>query len=380
MNATEQFIYLCACAATGKAAKLDNADFDQLWQMAQGHNLTALTARALSTTKAFHSAPAEERNRWSNTLNSSIKKTMLFDAERKTLLSYFEKNGIWYLPLKGAVINGLYPSYGTREFADNDILIDPNRMADAKEFLLKRGYSFRTDEFAADEYSKAPFFNIEIHRTLVEQTTTLEQFYEYYKDVKSRLIKEKGTACGYRFTDEDFYIYFIFHAFKHYDGRGTGFRTVADEYVVLHSDYFQFDFKVIEDELRKLGLLAFERQLRHLADTLFGQPEKTEENISRLSQEDSDMLFFMLSCGTFGNLENLFAKEFASEKKGNPSKSKYYLKRIFPPISTYKYSNPFVYKHKAVYPFFLAYRLATKPIQHRKYIKKELNAIKKIKK
>ena len=380
MNATEQFIYLCACAASGKAAKLDNADFEQLWQMAQGHNLTALTAKALSATKAFLSAPAEERKRWSNALNNSIKKTMLFDAERKTILSYFEKNGIWYLPLKGAVINGLYPSYGTREFADNDILIDPGRMSDAKEFLLKRGYSFRTDEFAADEYSKAPFFNIEIHRALVEQTTTLDKFYEYYKDVKSRLVKEKGNACGYRFTDEDFYIYFIFHAFKHYDGRGTGFRTVADEYVVLHSDYFHFNFRVIEEELRKLGLLAFERQLRQLADTLFTQPEKTAENISRLSREDSDMLLFILSCGTFGSLENLFAKEFAKSGKEHSSKSKYYLKRIFPPISTYKYSNPFVYKHKVVYPFFLAYRLATKPIQHRKYIKKELKTIKKIKK
>lgn len=380
MNATEQFIYLCACAASGKAAKLDSANFEELWQMAQGHNLTALTAKALSATKAFQSAPDEERKRWTNTLNNSIKKTMLFDAERKSILSYFEKNGIWYLPLKGAVINRLYPSYGTREFADNDILIDPDRMADAKDFMLKRGYTFRSDEFAADEYSKAPFFNIEIHRMLVEQTTALEQFYEYYKDVKSRLVKESGNTCGYRFTDEDFYIYFIFHAFKHYDGRGTGFRTVADEYVVLHSDFFHLDFKVIESELRELGLLTFERKLRNLADTLFSQPEKTGENISRLSREDRDMLFFILSCGTFGSLKNLFAKEFEKTGEGSASKSKYYLKRIFPPISTYKYSNPFVYRHKVVYPFFLMYRLATKPIQHRKYIKKELNTIKNIKK
>ena len=49
------------------------------------------------------------------------------DAEREALLDFFEKSGIWYLPLKGAVLNGIYPQYGLRQFAKNDILFDAAR-------------------------------------------------------------------------------------------------------------------------------------------------------------------------------------------------------------------------------------------------------------
>ncbi len=376
MNTTEQFIYLCACGAVGKQATLDTADFEKLWQMAQGHNVTALLAKALANTAAFVQASKDERFRWTNTLNNNIKKSMLFDAERKKLLAFFEANDIWYLPLKGAVINGLYPSFGTREFADNDILIDEARTDDAKQYMLQHGYTFRCDDFAADEYSKKPFYNIELHRSLVDRDPGTERYYEYYRDLKSRLCKEEGNRCGYRFTDEDFYIYFIYHAYKHYDSRGTGFRTVADEYVVLHSDRFHYDFKYIEHELRELGLLTFERQLRALANTLFADPEKTVENLRKLSDEDKKMLVYILGSGTFGNMDNLFAKEL--QKSESSSKMQYYLKRIFPPVSTYQYSHPFVYKHKIVYPFFWLYRTAVNPIKHRKYLKKEVRSIKKM--
>lgn len=376
MNATEQFIYLCACGAGGRKAALQEADFDRLWKMAQGHNLTALLAKALQGTAAFAGAGKDEQFRWSNALNNNIKKSMLFDRERQKLLAFFEENGIWYLPLKGAVINGLYPTYGTREFADNDILIDDTRTGDARQYMKAHGYRMRSDAFNADEYSKKPFYNFEIHRTLAKITPGREAIYEYYKDIKNRLLPVDGTEYGYRFSDNDFYIYFIFHAFKHYDSRGTGFRTVADEYVLLHSKRLHLHFQVIEDTLRKMGILQFERQLRSLADALFSEPENTTENLRGLSPEDSGMLRYILGSGTFGSMDNLFAKELQSS--GQTSKAKYYLKRIFPPVSTYRYTHPFVYRHKIVYPFFWVYRTAVNPIKHRKYLKKEVRSIKKL--
>ena len=50
MNATEQYIYLTVCAATGKTAELETADFEKLWQMSRSHNMTALTAKGLLPT------------------------------------------------------------------------------------------------------------------------------------------------------------------------------------------------------------------------------------------------------------------------------------------------------------------------------------------
>ena len=76
-------------------------------------------------------------------------------------------------------------------------------------------------------------------------------------------------------------------------------------------------------------------------------------------------------------LENLFKKELQSVSGGN--KAKYVLKRMFPPVSRFKYSNPFVYRHKIVYPFFLAYRMVANPIRHRRYLKSEIQAVKNTK-
>lgn len=379
MNTTETYLYLTACALNGEPASAEQVDFDALWALAQGHNLTALIAKALKDTAAFRNTDEKERHRWTNALNNNIKKTMLFDAERKRLLAFFEANGIWYLPLKGAVLNGMYPSYGTREFADNDILIDAARCGDAKTYLLQHGYELRSDEFNADEYSKQPFYNFEIHRTLAKKTPGREALYDYYKDVKSRLLPSKGAGYGFRFSDEDFYIYFIFHAFKHYDSRGTGFRTVADEYVLLRSDRLRPDFSRVEQVLKPLGLLEFERTLRGLAEKLLSEPNRLEQHLEQLTQDERDMLRFILSCSTFGSMDNMFQKEFERLSEGKSlSKRQYYLKRIFPPISSYQYTHPFVYRHKLVYPFFLAYRLAVNPIRHRQYLKEERKAIQRL--
>ncbi len=86
-----------------------------------------------------------------------------------------------------------------------------------------------------------------------------------------------------------------------------------------------------------------------------------------------------LSCGTFGSMENLFSKEFEESAGSSHSKAKYYLKRVFPERKRFKYSNPFVYKHKAVYPFFLMYRMAVRPIKNRRELRKEIKTIKHIK-
>ena len=380
MNTTEKYIYRTACAATGKTAELDSADFDVLWDLSRSHNMTALTAKGLMSTEAFKNADEAEQKRWKNALNNSVKKTMLFDAERKQILKAFEDNGIWYLPLKGAILNGFYKSYGSREFADNDILVDPGRTKDAKQIMLERGYVFRSDEFSSDEYSKPPIYNFEIHRSLVEEIVQFEKVFDYYRDVKSRLVKDEGNLYGYSFTDDDFYIFLVFHAFKHYEVRGTGYRTIADEYVALHSGKLRLDFDYITGELEKMGIREFEEKLRSLSEKLYTQPEMISESIKQLNSGELEMLRFIMSCTTFGKLSNLIKRDLESLSDGKkPAKGKYILKRIFPERSRFKYSNPFVYKHKIVYPFFLIYRLVANPIRHRRYLKQEIKAVKNIK-
>ena len=82
MNATVQFIYLCACAVTGAKAAADSVDFDRVWKLSKAQNMTALVASALEGTAAFQNADPAEQKRWSQALGGNLKKSMLFDAER----------------------------------------------------------------------------------------------------------------------------------------------------------------------------------------------------------------------------------------------------------------------------------------------------------
>lgn len=376
MTTAENFIYLSGCAINGNTAVLKSIDFEALWALAKKHLMTALIAKALMSTEAFRSADAQEQSRWTTAYNNSVKKTMLFDAERKRILKFLDDNGIWYVPLKGAIINRLYRHYGTREFSDNDILFDETYTQTTRDYMASLGYERKTEDLTADEYVRPPVYNFELHPTLFTETTEHKKLYEHYSHIFERLIKDDGNRCGYHMTDEDFYIYFVAHAYKHYEYMGTGFRTVIDAYAILNAEQFHLDFDKIDKETKQLGISEFEHTLRALATHLLSDPEALEASLENLNDSESEMLRFILSNAVFGTLETLITKKYQAQE--NNSKGKYYLRRIFPSVSKYQYTHPFVYKHKIVYPFFWVYRLATYPFKHRKYLKQEYEAIQKI--
>ena len=381
MNTAETLIYLTACYMNNVTAKLDNVNWDLLYAFSKGHNMSALTADALKKTEAFNNADEAERKRWTSLLNSAIKRTILFNAERKRITDHLEEQGIWHIPLKGAVLNDMYPCFGTREFADNDILYDGAYSDSVKEWMISQGYKMRNDSYVADEFAKPPLYNFEMHSTLFRERKGAENRIAFYKGMLERKVPEKGKKFSFRMSNEDFYIYFIIHAHKHYDARGTGLRTVADEYVIMHCDKLRFDREFVDSELKKLGLTEFEATLCSLAEKLFSFPEKAYNARETLNGDEHKMLNLILTCGTFGKMDNMIKKELDPDSESkNLSKRKYYLKRIFPGVSRYRYTNPFVYKHKIVYPFFWVYRTTVYPIAHRRELKKEINAVNQIKK
>ena len=148
--------------------------------------------------------------------------------ERAAILEKLEEAGIWYMPLKGSVLKDLYPRYGMRQMADNDILIDASRAEDVKSIMQSLG--FTTECFGMsnhDIYHKPPVSNFEIHTALFGLSHE-EKIYVYYRDVNSRLIKDEGKRCGWHFTPEDFYVYITAHEYKHFSGGGTGLRSFLD--------------------------------------------------------------------------------------------------------------------------------------------------------
>lgn len=363
-------IYLCKCAVNQKQPdrnKVSEMDMEQLYKVSKYHTLTAIIAYSLES--------AGMKNReFRQAREKAIRKNLLFDRERMKLFSYFEKTGIWYMPLKGIILKELYPVLGMRQMADNDILFDSDFQKKVKEYFESEQYeviSFNKGNH--DIYEKAPVLSFEMHTSLFGVLHD-EKWQKYYADVKSRLVKDSDNHYGYHFSDEDFYIYITTHEYKHYSNSGTGVRSLLDCYVYLREKSKTLDWAYIELECQKLGIDKFEMQSRELAYKVFGSAVNAE-----LSETDMEMLEHYLNSGTYGTIENSVKAQMKkyADKTGNTSKFKYFLSRIFPNMEFYKKYYPLLYRYKIFIPFFLVFRTIRAVFFRRKKVKSELDIIRK---
>lgn len=335
---------------------------------------------------------------WEKDMAKAVRKVILFDAERARILSFMEQRGIWYLPLKGIILKKFYPSVGMRQMSDNDILFDEAFAEQVREYMVSLGYEVISfGEGNHDVYEKEPVYNFELHRALYGAAHD-NNWEQYYRDVKERLIREEGSSYGYHMKPEDFYIYIMCHGYKHYQGGGTGIRTLLDFYVYLESLHSEMDFAYIEKECETLGLSEFEKRNRALCRKVFGDnafaelpaeervpdtaAHTTKEIITKaLSQEELDMLQYYMTSGVYGTFDRRIENNVKKySKNGGSSKLRYVIKRIFPGMETYQYY-PFFYKHKWLLPVCWLYRLLRVVFQRerRERILREADAVRKVK-
>lgn len=328
---------------------------------------------------------------WLKEKNQLIYKSVLMDVEREAIQDFFEKNNIWYMLLKGMVIRKYYPAPELREMADNDILFDNKYSKEVYEFMTARGY--KSDDYNKgydDEYLKPPAYNFEMHRQLVSSKER-PKWYEYYKDVKSILIKDtnenretaannesNNTSNQFYFSDNDFYVYFIVHTYKHFLNSGMGLRTVLDVYLYVSNLQEKLDFDYIEEQLKKLDAYDFEQTFRSIAFKMFDENLEDRKWWDLFDVKEQEMLSYVLDAGTYGNLENSVAHKMGytkGEKKKASDKVKYIFRRLFPSMDTIEEFFPFFYKHKWAIPFLYIYRIGKMPFTRRKKVAGELREV-----
>lgn len=180
-------IYLIRCILNNKIpAKetLDKMDLSSVFAVAKAHSLTVIAAYALESAGIIDQNFEEEKYK-------AIRKEIIFDDERKKVLSELEKAGIWYMPLKGIVIKDLYPKIGMRQMCDNDILFDDNYIKELKTIMFAFGYKMKHDNSGHDiAFTKQPFLNFEMHTHLFGGFHKLP-FLPLYRAIRS-LIKSKS--------------------------------------------------------------------------------------------------------------------------------------------------------------------------------------------
>ena len=361
----------------------------RIYYIAKKHNLVSIMAQAME--KLGFESDSDIWKRWLKEKNQLIYKSVLMDVEREAIQDFFEKNNIWYMLLKGMVIRKYYPAPELREMADNDILFDNKYSKEVYEFMTARGY--KSDDYNKgyhDEYLKPPAYNFEMHRQLVSSKER-PKWYEYYKDVKSILIKDtnenretaannesNNTSNQFYFSDNDFYVYFIVHTYKHFLNSGMGLRTVLDVYLYVSNLQEKLDFDYIEEQLKKLDAYDFEQTFRSIAFKMFDENLEDRKWWDLFDVKEQEMLSYILDAGTYGNLENRVAHKMGytkGEKKKTSDKAKYIFRRLFPSMDTIEEFFPFFYKHKWAIPFLYIYRIGKIPFTRRKKVAGELKEV-----
>ena len=334
-------------------------DLESVLSLAKLHMLSAAAAVALEKTVSLPTS-------WRDAKGTAIRRMIIFNSERTKVLRAFDENGIWYAPLKGAVLKNYYPKAEMREMADNDILCDGTKMVQLRKIMQALGFECASFGRTNHDVYRKNKMNFEMHRTLF-RPYAFPLFDSYYADVKERLIKDDDTLSGYHMSDEDFYIYILCHMFQHYDSAGIGLRALLDIYVINQKKGRSLNREYIGRELKRLDLKAFESEVRILAEKTF--------SLQPLSEEEQEQLAFFFKSNCFGLISIFLAKRI-SKINSKSAKRRYIFRRFFPEANFIRIFYPRVYQYKILYPFFCVYRIFYGLIKHRKKLLLEYQMLK----
>ena len=367
LKAALDLIYLVSCAVNEVKPDKEicsNMELADVYDCMRQHALSAAAACALEQAIELPDDIKEAKYK-------AFRRVSMLNVERARILGELEARGIWYMPMKGIVLMDYYPVTAMREMSDNDILCDGERMADVRSVMEDLGFKCTSfGKIHHDVYEKPLQIEFEMHRSFFERIKHPELL-AYYENIKGRLIRDSADSFGYHMTNEDMYIYLICHLHNHYEKMGTGLRSLLDIYLFRKRCGKALDSDYIDAELNKLGLSEFESNIRLLAEKTF--------SFAELSENELDMLGFFIDSGSHGTMENIMMSKLDNDDSGK-AKSKYLLKRVFPSREDLKRTHPTVYRHKALYPLWLAYRPIRGALTHPKGIVREVRRLKKFKK
>lgn len=340
------FLNVLSSYVCGKDFKIDSSfvDWKYLFSLSMEQGLGCLMY------KAVENIPDVDKEAFEK-LEYYYQKAFFMCAARNELLSKisssFEENGIDFVILKGAVIQGFYPSPELRVMSDIDFLIHEEHRKKAKSIIENLNVKFQEANSYQDIYVDSNGVIIEVHHALwgydLEQT---ELFSSIWK--KENLLK--GKKHTFLFSNEDLYIFTITHMLKHFRDSGIGIRPVFDLWYILKRTISTLDFQYIKSELLKIDAYKFEKNIRAVVNCIFLGKERSE---------DVQLIIdYLMRCGTHGNIEVATINE---SKDGG--KAVNVLSRLFPPLGYMKRRYRVLEKLPFLLPVFYFIRIMCLPFK-----------------
>ena len=286
--------------------------------------------------------------------------TQEYYAEK--IFSLLKEKGIKFMPLKGYLLRNLYPKKEMRNSCDIDFYFDVNSKKEVDKIIKDLGFTFSHKGQSHDVW-KLNTITIEPHFKLFGKEDN--RFSDFIETSFEKLKVVDGVE--YSFTNEDYYLYMVYHAYKHMLDSALSIRTIVDFYVF--NKFVNYDNNYVQDCLEKLNLKTFEYQIKKLLKVWFDNEVEDSESYA--------LNTFIAKNSLFGEMSNLvvFKNDLTSKDKG--LKKKIFLKRVFPSSKELKDKYGW-YKTPILYPIAWLVRLFTLIIKRPKDIKNHYNTIKNV--
>lgn len=320
----------CTCRIT---------DYRSLILLAKQHSVMNILYYALKDDPAL---PPECLAVLEKHLFSTAHQQLAQEMESRRVADMLTREGIRFLPMKGALIRALYPAPEMRTSCDVDMYYDKAARPRMDDLFAALGYTKEEADPNHTAYKKGNV-TMEMHHNLLTDIARIDR---YYRDLWDRLIPDGG--CAYRMRDEDFYIYHIVHTMKHFTLAGTGIRSVLDTFVYLRGKP-QLDMEYLQKELDSIGLWEFHLALSSLAEVWFGGAEMPDDL--------RDVSAYVLGSGTYGNTVHKVANRSARGGKlgfflGRAFPSYHYMAEKYPSLRRFPPALPFYWIGRIIRAMF----------------------------
>lgn len=253
----------------------ENADLSLLYEATERHKLQTFVYGYLENTP--HGPEAMEAI--GGAYHKAVFKDVQADYIRNQITEVLTAAGIDHVYQRGVCLKHDYPVPAMRTMSDMDILIRSKDLKKIPKVMSALPCVQRPGDGNHRIFSVSPGFTVEFHPNLIHCSspvgTGINPGWQFVP---------KDQPAGEQFmTEEGFYLSVLCHLANHFAAGGVGVRFVLDIWVCRHLRKQQPDWSLVEQELQRLGLLRFAKQIEALGDLWFSEITP-QEDLSELEE------------------------------------------------------------------------------------------------
>ncbi len=321
-----------------EAGKITEAAAESLYKLSGAFDCSHIVGLSLEKNNLL--SDGEIKRRFESKIRLALFRYETQNAELNAIKGIFEKNGIDFIPLKGAVIKNCYPEPWLRQSCDIDILVRENDVSRAIDALEKElGYNTKSKNYHDYSLFSESGVHLELHFNIMEN---IDKFDGVLKNAWD-YVRKKDKVYEYEFKNEFLLFHLFAHTAYHFLSGGCGIKPIID-YILL-KDKLDYDKNELAELLAAGGLNEFADKLGQLGAVWFKGEEHDELTKS--------MEKYLLSGGVYGSGKNKTAV-LRTEKKG---KARSIASRLWLPYKNLVIEYPSLKGKRILQPFYEFLRL-----------------------